>query len=124
MLSVPLQLRVPSDTTCSSATYMATCIFTPGPNHTITTSCQPTHPLVHVQQRLVAHVQRAHELQRRDLQREVEGCDERHGAVRPAVAAAGLARVVPGHGEAASQEADLRAGEASEPMCEYCWARR
>lgn len=51
----------------------------------------------------VAHVQGTHQLQRRDLQREVEGCDYDHRAVGPAVAVGLLSVVVPGHAEARRQ---------------------
>ena len=46
-------------------------------------------------------------LKHRNFQRKVEGGDERDRAVGPAVAMAGLPRVVAGVGEAARQEADL-----------------
>ena len=64
--------------------------------------------MVHVHQRLVAHEQRPHQLQRRDLQREVERGDERDGAKGPAVAHARLAGMVAGHAEAAGEEAHLQ----------------
>ena len=48
-------------------------------------------------------------LQRGYFQREVEGGDDGHRAIGPAVAMAGLPGVVAGHTEAARQEAHLRA---------------
>ena len=66
-------------------------------------------PVVHVHERLVAHEERAQQLQRGDLQREVEGRDERDGAERPAHARARLARVVARHRERARREPGLRA---------------
>lgn len=64
-------------------------------------------PAVDVQQRLVAHVEGAHELQRRYLEREVEGRDDSHGPEGEAVAVALLPCVVPRHSEGAGQEAYL-----------------
>lgn len=63
---------------------------------TSTSSKRKTHPLVHVQQGLVPHVERTHELQGWDLEREVEGCDDGDRAEWEPVAGAGLPRVVPG----------------------------
>lgn len=68
---------------------------------------RPPHPPVHMHQRLVAHIQSPHELQRWDLQREVEGRDEGHRAVGPAQPCAGLTRVVTRCCETPGQEAHL-----------------
>lgn len=67
----------------------------------------PTHPLVHMQQWLVAHVQRAHELKGRDLKREVEGSDDGHRAIWPAMASGVLACMVARVCEATCEEAHL-----------------
>jgi hypothetical protein len=67
--------------------------------------------VVNVHQGFVAHVERPHQLQGRDLQGEVEGSDQGHRAVRPAQAVGGLAGVVAGDAEAARQETHLRVSE-------------
>ena len=65
------------------------------------------HLLVNMQQRLIAHVQRAHELQCRDLEREVEWRDNSDGAIRPSDSIAGLAHVVAGIAEPTGKETHL-----------------
>ena len=60
-----------------------------------------------MQQWLVSHVQSAHELQRRDLEREVERRYDRDGAVGPPDPIAGLSHMVPGVAEPTGQETDL-----------------
>lgn len=74
---------------------------------------------VDVQQRLVAHVEGAHELEHGDLDGEVEGRDDGDGAEGEAVPVALLAQVVAGHGEAAGEEADLVPGEVLEEGARY-----
>lgn len=64
-----------------------------------------------MQQWLVAHVQRAHELQCRDLQREVERRDDGDGAIGPAQPVAGLAHVIPRVAEATCEKAYLVASK-------------
>ena len=69
---------------------------------------------IRLEKRLVAHVERAHELQHGDLQRKIERRDDGHASVRPAVSGAGLARVVARHSEGARQEAHLIAAKVFE----------
>lgn len=72
------------------------------------------HLGVHLQQDLVAHEQGTHDLQRGDLQGEVERADHHHRPERPAVAPRLLTLTVPGDAEALRQEADLVAAEVLE----------
>lgn len=60
-----------------------------------------------MQEDLVAHVQSPHELQDRNLQREVEGGDNGDRPKGPAHTVAHLADVIAGDGKAPGQEADL-----------------
>lgn len=70
----------------------------------------PPHSVVHMHEWLVAHEQRPHELQCWYLQREVEGCDERHRTIRPPHAVAGLTRMVTRDTETTSKESNLQGG--------------
>lgn len=63
--------------------------------------------VVDVQRWPVAHEKGAHELQRGDLEGEVEGRDERDCTIGEAIAAALLPSVVATHVKAAREEANL-----------------
>ncbi len=65
-------------------------------------------PVIAVQQGLVPHVERAHQLQCWDFQREVEGRDQPHAAKGPPEAIALLAIVVPRDSKAPGHEAHLQ----------------
>ena len=71
---------------------------------------------VDLEARLVAHVQCAHELEGGDLERIVEGRDDRDGAVREAKALGALARVVTRRDEALREEAHAIAAEVLEEL--------
>ena len=69
---------------------------------------------VDLDQRAIAHEQRSHDLQRRDLEREVERRDDHDGPVRPAVTARLLSRAVARVREAAREETHAVASEVLE----------
>lgn len=72
------------------------------------------HARVALQQRQVAHGQGAQQLQRRDLQREVERSDDHHRAEGPAVATRLLAVVITRYREPTCHEAHVVAGKVGE----------
>ena len=69
---------------------------------------EPSSPVVNVNKGLVPHVERAHHLEGRDLQREVEGRDDGHRPIRPPQPRACLACMVSRHAERAGHETHLR----------------
>ena len=71
---------------------------------------------VGLNQRLVSHVESAHELQHRDLNREVKRSDDSNAAVREPPACAHLAMVVPRHLESLGEESDLIASKVFEEV--------
>mmetsp|Transcript_17083 Transcript_17083/g.41350 ORF Transcript_17083/g.41350 Transcript_17083/m.41350 type:complete len:310 (-) Transcript_17083:115-1044(-) len=88
---------------------------------------EKAHELVHhdrnlvvdLEDRLVAHVERSHQLQHWDLEREVEGGNDRHWAIGPAVALRHLSLVIAGHSKRARQESHLVSGVVLEELARH-----
>jgi len=66
--------------------------------------------------RLVSHVEGTHKLEDRDLDREIEWCDNSNRSIRPSVASVELASVVTGFSFAVGKEAYLIAAEVFEEI--------
>jgi len=77
---------------------------------------RPGAASVGLNQRLVSHVEGAHKLQHRDLNREVERSDHSNAAVRESPACAHLAMMVSGHLESLGEESDLIASKVFEEV--------